>query len=305
MDTFSSFKQNLIQYVFSNLGHLSFNEDKQKWEFQYDEENTYECEYPCTTEEALIEGLLDIQRTYCRVIDQTKDNPDYFNNKKDLMTNICGYYNRDNNKEKSYSALINDIEQKTIYKTYYKLSVTDADNVMVCFTDDWGCFKAEWLRSDGSEWVVDGIKAEDKCFMYSDNELYSNNFGTCPDNVMYLALYSFDAVVGDITSTDYSSVSGATLEAVPNIDFKEHRITYTVNISAAPAVLVVYAKNGNIRSCSLDAQKFVDTDGVVTYKAVYRASGAQTIDIFTYDINEELVIKNASNCSLANRTVVW
>lgn len=91
-----------------------------------------------------------------------------------------------------------------------------------------------------------------------------------------------------------------------NVNVNEHKITYVVNVKTTPAILQVYAKNGNVTQCSLDAQKFVDaSDGLVTYKQVYNTAGAYSIDIWTTDETEELVVKNALNCSLGTRTVIW
>lgn len=85
-----------------------------------------------------------------------------------------------------------------------------------------------------------------------------------------------------------------------------HRISYVVNISATPAVLQVYAKNDSVTKCSLDANKYVDTSlNKVVYKATYANGTTSSIDIWTDDINEELVVYNALNCSLGARTLVW
>lgn len=86
----------------------------------------------------------------------------------------------------------------------------------------------------------------------------------------------------------------------------EHRITYVVNIKATPAILQVYAKNDHITQCSLDASKYIDSNlGKVVYKATYTNGEVETIDIWTTDKNEELVILNALNCSLGSRTLAW
>lgn len=95
----------------------------------------------------------------------------------------------------------------------------------------------------------------------------------------------------------------AKLQATANTG---HRISYVVNISATPAVLQVYAKNDSVTKCSLDANKYVDTSlNKVVYKATYANGTTSSIDIWTDDINEELVVYNALNCSLGARTVVW
>jgi hypothetical protein len=95
----------------------------------------------------------------------------------------------------------------------------------------------------------------------------------------------------------------AKLQATAN---NGHRISYVVNISATPAVLQVYAKNDSVTKCSLDANKYVDTSlNKVVYKATYANGTTSSIDIWTDDIDEELVVYNALNCSLGARTVVW
>ena len=110
--------------------------------------------------------------------------------------------------------------------------------------------------------------------------------------------------------TDYPSahfvkkwLCNADLSAKAN---KGHRISYVVNISATPAVLQVYAKNDSVTKCTLDANKYVDTSlNKVVYKATYANGTTSSVDIWTNDINEELVVYKALNCSLGARTVVW
>lgn len=85
-----------------------------------------------------------------------------------------------------------------------------------------------------------------------------------------------------------------------------HKFSYVVNISANPAVLKVYAKNDAIEKCSLDADKYVDTDlNKVVYTATYANGATATIDYWSYDENEELVVYQNLNCTLGERIQSW
>ena len=85
-----------------------------------------------------------------------------------------------------------------------------------------------------------------------------------------------------------------------------HKFSYVVNISANPAVLKVYAKNDTIEKCSLDADKYVDTDlNKVVYTATYANGATATIDYWSYDENEELVVYQNLNCTLGEKTQSW
>ena len=85
-----------------------------------------------------------------------------------------------------------------------------------------------------------------------------------------------------------------------------HKFSYVVNISSTPAVLKVYAKNDAIEKCSLDADKYVDTDlNKVVYTATYANGSTATIDYWSYDENEELVVYQNLNCTLGERIQSW
>jgi hypothetical protein len=85
-----------------------------------------------------------------------------------------------------------------------------------------------------------------------------------------------------------------------------HKFSYVVNISANPAVLKVYAKNDAIEKCSLDADKYVDTDlNKVVYTATYANGSTATIDYWSYDENEELVVYQNLNCTLGEKIQSW
>lgn len=85
-----------------------------------------------------------------------------------------------------------------------------------------------------------------------------------------------------------------------------HKFSYVVNISANPAVLKVYAKNDAVEKCSLDADKYVDTDlNKVVYTATYANGATATIDYWSYDENEELVVYQNLNCTLGERIKSW
>ena len=133
---------------------------------------------------------------------------------------------------------------------------------------------------------------------------------TCKPNMyhngkLYLGLfterYYFVDIIGNYKLQDVINV-----KPISNIKVNSHRITYTVNVSASPAVLIVYAKNNSVTKTSIDTNKFVDTaDNLVTYKETYSTTGVKTIDIWCTDENEELVVKNALNCTLGNRELIW
>ena len=85
-----------------------------------------------------------------------------------------------------------------------------------------------------------------------------------------------------------------------------HKFSYVVNISSTPAVLKVYAKNDAIEKCSLDADKYVDTDlNKVVYTVTYANGSTATIDYWSYDENEELVVYQNLNCTLGERIQSW
>lgn len=85
-----------------------------------------------------------------------------------------------------------------------------------------------------------------------------------------------------------------------------HKFSYVVNISANPAVLKVYARNDAIEKCSLDADKYVDTDlNKVVYTATYANGATATIDFWSYDENEELIVYQLHNCTLGEKIQSW
>lgn len=114
-------------------------------------------------------------------------------------------------------------------------------------------------------------------------------------------------------STVYDNIEILSLKPVDSwkdADKKEekvlHKFSYVVNISANPAVLKVYAKNDAIEKCSLDADKYVDTDlNKVVYTATYANGATATIDFWSYDENEELVVYQNLNCTLGEKIQSW
>lgn len=158
---------------------------------------------------------------------------------------------------------------------------------------------------EAGEWV--SAKTNDGTESLQQNMSY---YITCKPNMyhngkLYLGLfteqYYFVDIIGNYKLQDVIKV-----KPISNAKVNSHRITYTVNVTASPAVLIVYAKNNSVTKTSIDTNKFVDTaDGKVTYKETYSTTGVQTIDIWCTDENEELVVKNALNCTLGNRELIW
>lgn len=155
---------------------------------------------------------------------------------------------------------------------------------------DWESAKT----SDGTEELKPNMSYYITCKpnMYHNGKLYLG---------LLTELYEFVDAIGLYKLQDVIKV-----KPISNVKVNSHRITYTVNVTASPAVLIVYAKNNSVTKTSIDTNKFVDTaDNLVTYKETYSTTGVKTIDIWCTDENEELVVKNALNCTLGNRELIW
>jgi hypothetical protein len=128
---------------------------------------------------------------------------------------------------------------------------------------------------------------------------------------MYISYNKFVLDYGSNTYIDNAEI----LSFKPTDEWKDagkkgekvlHKFSYVVNIFANPAVLKVYAKNDAIEKCSLDADKYVDTDlNKVVYTVSYANGSTATIDYWSYDENEELVVYQNLNCTLGEKTQSW
>lgn len=212
-------------------------------------------------------------------------------------------------------ALVNDICSKySNYRIYHFTNTNGAKLIRLSAT-----YKSLW-KSDSGLLVPVAFYYEQplfKSFKYINFQT-SSVIGIDTKEISF----SFSPAVKDIyfgiPNSAYNSESGNGVEILniepldewKDADKKEekvlHKFSYVVNISSNPAVLKVYAKNDAIEKCSLDADKYVDTDlNKVVYTATYANGATATIDYWSYDENEELVVYQNLNCTLGERVQSW